>query len=143
MSGECFCPIGLGYRFHRHPCGRVGQIDDSGGTAWPTARSEAACWLNEDCIRGYHGVMDEDGCQYRGKGPEVVRNGARSDSGAPGEGLSACESHRGACPRPADLLCHCGEPVWMGYDDDQKHHRGMCGHCDPVRCDANPGACDR
>lgn len=49
-----------------------------------TARSEAACWLNEDCTRGYHGVMDEDGCQYGGKGSEaaveVPRSDARPDS---------------------------------------------------------------
>lgn len=26
--------------------------------------SLAACWLNADCIRGYHGCLDEDGCQF-------------------------------------------------------------------------------
>lgn len=40
----------------------------------PLARSEARCWLNADCTRGYHGVMDEDGCQYGGpETPEVVQ----------------------------------------------------------------------
>lgn len=39
--------------------------------------------------------------------------------------------------------CHCGEPVIYGYDGDPTHHRGMCEHCDSVRCDAYPGACKR
>lgn len=40
------------------------------------------------------------------------------------------------------ITCHCGEPVVYGYDGDPAHHRGMCEHCDAVRCDAYPGACD-
>ena len=50
---------------------------DCRGTGHPhaptPARSEARCWLDAGCIRGYHGVMDEDGCQY----------GALAGSGAP------------------------------------------------------------
>lgn len=37
--------------------------------------------------------------------------------------------------------CHCGQSVVYGYDGDPTHHRGMCKDCDPVRCDAHPGAC--
>lgn len=39
--------------------------------------------------------------------------------------------------------CHCGEPLAFGFDGDPNHHRGMCAHCDAVRCDAYPGACHR
>lgn len=39
--------------------------------------------------------------------------------------------------------CHCGELVTYGYDSDPRHHRGMCAHCDPIRCDAYPGECGR
>jgi hypothetical protein len=38
--------------------------------------------------------------------------------------------------------CHCGQPVAWGFDGNQDHTRGMCKHCDEVRCDAYPGACD-
>lgn len=42
------------------------------------------------------------------------------------------------------LLCHCGEPVVFGFDlAHPTHHRGMCGHCDAVRCDVDPGACNQ
>lgn len=40
-----------------------------------------------------------------------------------------------------EMPCHCGAPVVFGYDGDPTHHRGMCGHCDAVRCDAFPGEC--
>lgn len=40
-------------------------------------------------------------------------------------------------------FCHCGEPIAFGFDGDPTHHRGMCDHCDAVRCDAYPGECDR
>lgn len=38
--------------------------------------------------------------------------------------------------------CHCGKPISYGYDGDPTHHRGMCAHCDAVRCDAYPGSCE-
>lgn len=38
-------------------------------------------------------------------------------------------------------VCHCGGTIVYGYDGDPTHHRGMCEHCDAVRCDAYPGAC--
>ena len=38
-----------------------------------------------------------------------------------------------ACP------CHCGDPV----DTSEFRNRGMCTHCDDVRCDAYPGGCGR
>lgn len=34
--------------------------------------------------------------------------------------------------------CHCGRPV---YTDPDGHTRGLCAHCDAVRCDAYPGEC--
>jgi hypothetical protein len=43
----------------------------------------------------------------------------------------------------AENTCHCGEPVTYGFDGDPIHHRGMCAHCDRVRCDAYPGDCKR
>ena len=54
-------------------------------------------------------------------------------------------------PRPVEEVidvtivdaCHCGEPVDYGFDGDPTHHRGMCAHCDAVRCDAYPGECRR
>lgn len=39
--------------------------------------------------------------------------------------------------------CHCGEVVSYGFDGNPEHHRGMCAHCDPIRCDAYPGECGR
>jgi len=39
-------------------------------------------------------------------------------------------------------LCHCGNSVAWGFDGDQNHTRDMCEHCDSVRCDAYPGACN-
>lgn len=39
--------------------------------------------------------------------------------------------------------CHCGEPVVYGFDGDSTHHRGMCQHCDAVRCDTDPYNCGR
>lgn len=40
--------------------------------------------------------------------------------------------------------CHCGQPVVAGYaSEDPTRHRGMCAHCDPIRCDAYPGECGR
>lgn len=45
-----------------------------------------------------------------------------------------------ACP----MDCHCGESVVTGYDSAHPDRdRGMCEHCDPVRCDAYPGECGR
>lgn len=38
-------------------------------------------------------------------------------------------------------MCHCGQPVAFGFDGDPTHHRGMCVHCDSVRCDVEPGTC--
>lgn len=35
--------------------------------------------------------------------------------------------------------CHCGEAV----DTSEYRNRGMCAHCDDVRCDAYPGECGR
>ena len=43
----------------------------------------------------------------------------------------------------ANERCHCGMPVVYGYDGDPTNHRGMCEHCDSVRCDAYPGECGR
>lgn len=40
-------------------------------------------------------------------------------------------------------VCHCGQPVAFGFDGDPTHHRGMCAHCDSVRCDAYPGECTK
>ena len=37
--------------------------------------------------------------------------------------------------------CHCGLPVTFGFDGNPNHTRGLCEHCDGVRCDAYPGAC--
>lgn len=42
-----------------------------------------------------------------------------------------------------DWVCHCGALVVFGYDGDRAHHRGMCVHCDSVRCDVEPEACGR
>jgi len=53
--------------------------------------------------------------------------------------VRAAENLRASLPE----VCHCGEPVTYGYDGDPTHHRGMCAHCDDVRCDADPGACGR
>lgn len=41
-----------------------------------------------------------------------------------------------------DAKCHCGDNVvvrfqWNGFT------RGLCEHCDDVRCDAYPGECGR
>lgn len=51
---------------------------------------------------------------------------------------------RGDCPwcDPQDL-CHCGDQLAYGFDGDPTHHRGMCAHCDAIRCDAYPGECGR
>ena len=46
-------------------------------------------------------------------------------------------------PGEDPVLCHCGDRVQYGFDDDATHHRGMCVHCDAVRCDAYPGECGR
>lgn len=58
---------------------------------------------------------------------------------------SFCECHDcyvcGEINCGGHLTCHCGEAVAYGYDGDPTHHRGMCEHCDAVRCDAYPGAC--
>lgn len=35
--------------------------------------------------------------------------------------------------------CHCGKEV----DTSELRNRGMCTHCDDVRCDAYPGECGR
>lgn len=45
--------------------------------------------------------------------------------------------------RATPEACHCGQPFAYGYDGDPTHHRGMCEHCDMVRCDAHPGECGR
>ncbi|WP_332645094.1 hypothetical protein [Aeromicrobium sp.] len=42
-----------------------------------------------------------------------------------------------------NAVCHCLAPVVWGYDGNPRHHRGMCEHCDSVRCDAYPGECGR
>lgn len=39
--------------------------------------------------------------------------------------------------------CHCGARPVYGYDGDPTHTRGLCEHCDLVRCDAYPGECGR
>lgn len=53
-----------------------------------------------------------------------------------------CTEHWTTPTSPGDPEpCHCGKPVTFGYDGDPTHHRGMCEHCDLVRCDAYPGAC--
>ena len=36
-------------------------------------------------------------------------------------------------------LCHCGEPILIHEDG---FTRDLCEHCDSVRCDAFPGACE-
>lgn len=38
-----------------------------------------------------------------------------------------------------DESCHCGDPI----DASEFRNRGMCTHCDDVRCDAYPGECGR
>lgn len=43
----------------------------------------------------------------------------------------------------AEFTCHCGDPVTYGYDGNAQYHRGMCEHCDAIRCDAYPGECGR
>lgn len=42
-----------------------------------------------------------------------------------------------------DNKCHCGEPtVNSCYESGRGwYSRGLCKHCDAVRCDAYPGAC--
>lgn len=42
-----------------------------------------------------------------------------------------------------NAVCHCLAPVRWGYDDNPHHHRGMCDHCDSVRCDVDPRSCGR
>lgn len=41
----------------------------------------------------------------------------------------------------SDKTCHCGQPIHYGYTDNPTDHRGMCAHCDDLRCDTDPGAC--
>ena len=61
--------------------------------------------------------------------------------------MSVCWKASGWCEcddcGPLVAVCHCGDPVHYGYDGDPTHHRGMCAHCDPIRCDAYPGECGR
>lgn len=51
-----------------------------------------------------------------------------------------CTAYRPATPEPATDLCHCGDEVLA---DDTGATRGMCAHCDPFRCDVDPGNCGR
>lgn len=40
-------------------------------------------------------------------------------------------------------VCHCGEVEYVHIIslDGETFSRGLCKHCDEVRCDAYPGAC--
>lgn len=78
-----------------------------------------------------NGVVIDGTCQWCGNAPATV-----SQMCAP------CWDHA-LDIEDSELECHCGAPLRFGYDDDPTHHRGMCAHCDSVRCDAYPGECGR
>lgn len=41
-----------------------------------------------------------------------------------------------------DTVCHCGEPIYT-HDEPTGFTRGLCLHCDTVRCDTWDGDCGR
>lgn len=51
------------------------------------------------------------------------------------------DSYRRLLEEIEAVTCHCGEVVTFGFDGVSTHHRGMCEHCDSVRCDVYPGEC--
>lgn len=50
---------------------------------------------------------------------------------------------RHAIKKQESEFCHCGEPVRYGFDGTPYNHRGMCAHCDDLRCDVDPRNCGR
>ena len=95
------------------------------------AGSECQACAN-DSKRCYHD--GNDAFDPRERAFAKVRNGIQAEIVA---------ADRGDYDEGDDGFCHCGEPVRYGYDDNPQHHRGMCDHCDSVRCDAYPGECGR